>query len=75
MIDNISVYHFPPISVISNMRDNVRTRTPNNDALCKHGHKNNYILIQSSLSHVYVHYEDTRLREITLLPMRWSDVV
>ena len=45
------------------------------NALCKHGRKNNYILIQSSLSHVYVHYEDTRLREITLLPMRWSDVV
>ena len=37
--------------------------------------KNNYIFIQSSLSHVYAHYEDTRLREITLLPMRWSDVV
>ena len=37
--------------------------------------KNNYILIQSSVSHVHVHYEDTRLREITLLPMRWSDVV
>ena len=36
------------------------------------------ILIQSFLSHVYVHYEvieDTRLRGITLLPMRWSDVV
>ena len=47
----------------------------NYDALCKHGHKNNYMLIQSSLSHVYVHYEDTRLREITLLLMRWSDVV
>ena len=38
----------------------------NYDALCKHGRKNNYILIQSSLSHVYVHYGDTRLREITL---------
>ena len=47
----------------------------NYNALCKHGSKNNYILIQSSLSHVYVHYEDTRLREITLLPMHWSDVV
>ena len=47
----------------------------NYDALCKHGQKNNYILIQSSLSHVYVHYEDTRLREIALLPTRWSDVV
>ena len=47
----------------------------NYDALCKHGRKNNYILIQSYLSHVYVHYEDTRLREITMLPMRWSDVV
>ena len=47
----------------------------NYDDLCKHGRKNYYILIQSSLSHVYVHYEDTRLREITLLPMRWSDVV
>ena len=46
----------------------------NYDALCKHGSKNNYILIHSSLSHVYVHYEDTRLREIPLLPMRWSDV-
>ena len=45
------------------------------DAWCKHGRKNNYILIQSSLSHVNVHYEDTRLREITLLPMHWSDVV
>ena len=47
----------------------------NYDALCKHGSKNDCILIQSSLSHVYVHYEDTRLREITLLPMRWYDVV
>ena len=47
----------------------------NYNTLCKHGHKNNYILIQSSLSHVYVHYEDTRLREITLLLMCWSDVV
>ena len=47
----------------------------NCDALCKHGCKNNYILIQSSLSHVYVNYEDTRLKEITLLPMNWSDVV
>ena len=47
----------------------------NYDALCKHGRKNNYIFIPSSLSHVYVHYEDTRLWEITLLPMRWSDVV
>ena len=47
----------------------------NYDALSKHGRKNNYILIQSSLCHVYVHYEDTRLREITLLPMPWSDVV
>ena len=46
-----------------------------NYALCKHGRKNNYILIQASLSHVCVHYEDTRLREITVLPMRWSDVV
>ena len=45
------------------------------DDLYKHGHKNNYILIQSSVSHVYVHYEDTRLREITLLPIHWSDVV
>ena len=44
-------------------------------ALCKLGSKNNYIVIQSSLSHVYVHYEDTRLIETTLLPMRWSDVV
>ena len=34
----------------------------NYDALCKHGRKNNYILIQSFLSHVYVHYKDTRLR-------------
>ena len=47
----------------------------NYDALCKHGGQNNYILIQSSMSHVYVHYEDTRLREIILLPMSWSDVV
>ena len=47
----------------------------NCDALCKHGHKNNYILIHSTLSHIYVHYEDMRLREITLLLMRWSDVV
>ena len=47
----------------------------NYDAFCKHGTKNNYLFIQSSLSHVYVHYEDTRLREITLLLMRWSDVV
>ena len=47
----------------------------NYDDLSKHGSKNNYLLVQSSLSHVYVHYEDTRLREITLLPMRWSDVV
>ena len=47
----------------------------NFDSLYKHGRKNNYILIQSSLSHVYVHHEDTRPREVTLLPMRWSDVV
>ena len=47
----------------------------NYDALCKHECKNNYILIQSSLSHVYVHHEDTRLRELILLPMRLSDVV
>ena len=47
----------------------------NYDALCKHGSKNNYILIQSSLSHVYVHCEDTSLREITLQTMRWSDAV
>ena len=47
----------------------------NHDALCKHGCKTNYILIQSSLSHVYVHYEYTRLIEITLLPMHFSDGV
>ena len=47
----------------------------NYDALCKHGCKNKDILIQSSLSHVYMHYEDTRLREITLLPMHRSEVV
>ena len=45
----------------------------NYDALCKHGRKNHYILIQSSLSHVSVHYEDTRLKEMLLL--HWSDVV
>ena len=56
------------------MWDNVSTGTPKLWCFiwtCK----NNYILIQSSLSHVYVHYEDTRLREITLLPMHWCDVV
>ena len=54
-------------------------RHQNYDALGKHGHKNNYILhvfsAKSSLSHVSVHYEDRRLREITLLPMHLSDVV
>ena len=57
------------------MWDNVSTGTPKLWFFMKHGSKNNYILIQSSLSLVYVHYEDTRLREITLLPMRWTDVV
>ena len=38
-------------------------RHRNYDALCKHGRKNNYILIQSFLSHVYVHYEDTIMAE------------
>ena len=35
----------------------------NYEALCQHGRKNNYILIQLSLSHIYVHYEDKRLRD------------
>ena len=35
------------------MWDNVSTGHQNYNALCKHGSKNYYILIQSSLSHVY----------------------